>query len=1424
MYSKNKIILSVLLFVFLSVALFLTLVLIIKPTSEKTVQYITDTLKNLDGKNGLTISFDRIYINSKTDFIIDNLNLKKENGDYLNIENVEINVSLFQLLYYKVFNKNPNIPVVFNSVTADLKTDTLNLVLSLFSDTVLYDTSISFHSEYISFVYSDGTINNLNTTFSDIDIRSSDYDLEASLDNVYLKLNDNRNISISIGLFNSNLGVSEDISAEIIFNEKLNLYFKSLDYYMDSIGRIGIKKACVSLNALNDNDFDVLLNFEEVSINKVLSEENDIKLTDFSCLAELSEDEISLNIDTLCFITNVGPNKEDVGGNLLVKIENDSLSGLIDYFTEDVMGLILQILQNSDLDIKFNLNSSSFFSEGSYLDFSYQNKNAVLDIQLGNDRSKYLNGKFSLDLNTLLLNWNLLFDDFYIYDYDPVLGLFLNDGEIFYKDDTLVNGNFNGELFLNFNNPVVSIDTELSIHNVLLENREVDLDFVLKSELSENILYFNEFIISLFDFKINAKGEFDIKNLQPNLYVDIYNMNLESKLASLSITPDPLNGTNYNYNIISESLDKIELDGSIDFIHGLPIKSSAILTTAYQKIPLEIEFNPTGSFLRIYSKSINLDISMVNGILLNISISLRNLIINPFNTLTFDLSMELNGYYNLVDHLYSFYVDDLILDIPNSIVLGGDADLKNGNIVVTDFWFIFNEQKIQPDGNLQIKYNSLTELLNGQTESLDIVGDFKSVTTEDKVSISVIDNAYKLEINLPVLYGLKVFLLGERGSGFYAECSLNGFDYKLRLYDRKIQIFGVLGKISSFDIDNLDFYFDLDNFSLGGSVTLSNGQKKATLNIDVTQSDLRNGLFSLLGSEQPINVILAIKNATLGAGYNFTDTEIILTFYEDKLSISGDLINGKVNLSDLSFQLNVHKDFLIGFNVEGSIKDEFNLIITDLYLPLDILNCFIDNNMFEILPSVLTGDLLITGDLTDPIFYGSLFVDKLKLKLFWLPEQTLSMNNIYISVNANEIIIPENYILGSSSLDRRFYDGYFTLSAKFDNLSLSDFQLDIYLINNYLDFWLPMYFDESFEINLRGDVKGHLILWFRNSNFGIGGDIILSDFDISFKVPPNMPDWFYEIIILCSMDLTITMGKNVNFFYPEEDNSFLNFTFNEGEKITVSYDSLSGVFSAEGSLSFKTGRFFYFHSDFIILDGNLSLSKSILNSDQIDFSLNLRALLRQYDVSGQRVDIYLILRDSTLDNISPRLESIPEHTENEIIQMLGNEVIPTENGIVSLSSIASLAASATSAFSSLGVIGIGDTYSLSSTIRQSLGLDLFTIKSPIIENIVLDVLPGLNNDNISLVSRYFNGTSIYAGKYINPDVFARLSLSLRSQDRRYSDNSMLFLADDLKLDLEISFDWDNPIGSFSIFSQVQELSVIGFLDTIGFSFTRRFSF
>ncbi|HRV24271.1 MAG TPA: translocation/assembly module TamB domain-containing protein, partial [Sphaerochaeta sp.] len=287
-------------------------------------------------------------------------------------------------------------------------------------------------------------------------------------------------------------------------------------------------------------------------------------------------------------------------------------------------------------------------------------------------------------------------------------------------------------------------------------------------------------------------------------------------------------------------------------------------------------------------------------------------------------------------------------------------------------------------------------------------------------------------------------------------------------------------------------------------------------------------------------------------------------------------------------------------------------------------------------------------------------------------------------------------------------------------------------------------------------------------------------------------------------------------------NPIIKATISEGEKLSFTYDHLTDEITMDGSLALRSGEIYYFQKDFFITEGALTVhTESFGGLPSVQPTINLRAKLTDYDSSGNRVDIFLILREASFTALNPQFESIPAKATNEIFEILGQSILPSgAYGQFNLYSAAHLAAAATNVAERLGYINVFQTSALTETIRVSLGLDMFSLRSNILQNILLDTLPGATpGTTFSPLARYLNNTVIFMGKYIGTEFFLQALLHLSATEPNKIRNP--FLAPDLSLNLELSIEWHNPLLTFSLFTQPNELSFIDILDTMGVSVTKR---
>ncbi|MGE4466426.1 MAG: hypothetical protein AB7D04_02470 [Sphaerochaeta sp.] len=582
-------------------------------------------------------------------------------------------------------------------------------------------------------------------------------------------------------------------------------------------------------------------------------------------------------------------------------------------------------------------------------------------------------------------------------------------------------------------------------------------------------------------------------------------------------------------------------------------------------------------------------------------------------------------------------------------------------------------------------------------------------------------------------------------------------------------------------------------------------------------------LFDLPSALAPIRegrakAVLSLSDILLYGEGGIADGVYSLSLDNPKLSIESNLLSFNYDLSTQHLKGAADPAFGIGLSAEGSLADEdFGLLIEDIHFPLNLLNRTFLKPVFSFLDGVAEGEVFVGGSKDSPRLYGQVSVDSSRMKLFWLPEDIITMKNITAALDGTRAVTPDTPFFSINTITGKTVEGYGSLGANFDGLRLLNYEMHADSGNEMLYVWIPM---QEFDVDIRTYAGGTFHLFGVGFETWLDGEVTIQDTSISLGIK-DLPYW-YVANNLTTIDFSVVTGRNVSFFYPNTPNPFIKATITENQNINFTYDHTTDEFVIDGNLSFRSGEFYYFQKNFFITEGSLSLHTDALSGQNtIQPTVNLRAKLTDFDAQGNRVDIFLVLRESSLTNINPRFESTPPKDMNEILEILGQSILPTgAYGQVNLYSVASLAAAATDVAERLGYLQTSQSTLLTDSIRISLGLDMFSIRSNILQNILIDALPGGSLANLSPLARYLNNTTIFMGKYVGEQLFLQALVHLTATDGTKATRT--FISPDLSLDLELSLDWQNPIGTFSFFTQPNELSFVNILDTIGFSVTRRF--
>ena len=531
-------------------------------------------------------------------------------------------------------------------------------------------------------------------------------------------------------------------------------------------------------------------------------------------------------------------------------------------------------------------------------------------------------------------------------------------------------------------------------------------------------------------------------------------------------------------------------------------------------------------------------------------------------------------------------------------------------------------------------------------------------------------------------------------------------------------------------------------------------------------------------------------------------------------------IEGSLDFRTGTISLLASEGFPIPIQVSGIMDSQrISLDIQNISFDMSFLDSLFLEPIIGFNAGVVHGSMLIEGPIGDPDYFGTLYANSVELTTFWTPGVLFSLKNPIITVSENLATV------AASPVSAVHESGWSTqavaqLEASIERWSIPHYRIDILGTEDPISLWLPMY---TLDINVEAMVAGSFSIDGTPTEESLYGDVTVSDGEISFGTP-DPPSWFVEKT-RTSIDMTLRTGKNVSFIFPNEETPILRATFADDQQVGIIVQAPQMITSFSGELAFRSGEIFYVQKNFYITEGSLKFPPigNGLTTEVLP-TLSLRARLREFDADGNRIDIFLVLQDSSFLDLNPRFESIPLRSTNEILELLGQNIVAAgtagDNG---LQSIVSVASAATDVFSRLGILQ-NTTISLgfSKIIRDALGLDVFTIRTNLLQNILFEALPGIAADtSVSPIARYLDNTTMYIGKYLLDEFYLQGMLHFR-QD--VLGQSTSFLADDLKIDTELSIEWSNPLATFSFFTQPEELSVFDLFDTMGFSVTKRFEF
>lgn len=1351
---------------------------------------------------------------------------------------------------------------------SDIKLD--NLCLNLFFDHGIENFNAKINLPKFEYQKDDA-----NVSLNEIDLsltESGDLYLNAKVNSISGGYKD-----INASIENAELNTNFDLANLVLFDLPITFLFDNLEFAGFDVN-VNAEKSAISLR--NRNLYLDLMkdsidyNDYKLSMDKLSLKTSDYENINLTLLnANLDQDNKELiYVQSLDSVVDIAKRNltynlpvvdlkliDSLTEGLINNIKVSKISGDIDFASS------LNVCANADVSIASKdelLNSSSF---GLNADIDYSNKifsydvklndihvsNIIQDVNLGikGDEEKLsLNLKYldSIKLEAKLddkLDLNIDINDLNVDDLLPIVNEFIPSFKSYISDETMLSFNLKSSLEYDENAKLKFIgdfNSDLDLENIKFGESSFSLGINILGSLLNNSITFDDFLISSDFVDIDYKGLIDFTSKLPEGNFTILN-NQKKQLFALDMTASDLR--EYTFYAQSPLIEDFYITGIVNFSTENLITSDATLNLFNRINPFDLRIELDNKILKMNNDNIDIDVNWHD--ILKIAINFNKLPLSSIdddkNSILFDLAFDF--IFDFAKQRFDFSV--------------GKFELQNAKKSNTPFFLLQgsgNNEKISIE---EIAFNSLQFKNLTGSSIVDLENNSFSFSLTDSEKEKYLISVIKQEDGyFGVLRGESIALSRYGLEGMTGSFNLTGRADKIsdfafsgnfnassdsELITANLYINNEIISLTNLEYSDGSMIFKMPSFTLDsvrGKAELESATIEKTLKHQDRDYILSAGLSSaftftpndsLFGlvrnfiktKGDDISGSVTIDYVNIDNSLTFEDRSFDVVLSDKNLKLDGDFASGFFNFDTKDYDISINAYPIAKFGLSGVLTEESKTIKLHVdQIALSLINLTLQA---PILP--FTDDSSVHGDIDIVLsddgldIYGSLICDYAEFGVWWLPNQKIILHNTPFVIWDNDIKTVQSNATVINTETYEKISAQVNLGLYFnDNFGFDGWDLDVYIDDpDYIYFRLPMV---KSNIDMIGRGNGHYRIEFYNGIVHNMGTLTVDDVVVSVGLR-ELPEWWTPKMKAQS-DFDLLLRENCQIVYPLGANPILQATIAENTRIGCTFDD-SG-FNLTGDISLRSGEIFYFQKYFYITEGTVSFRNGTSGIDPI---INLRARLRDFDSNGDSVDIYLVLRESTLSNLSPTFESSPSKDLNEIMSILGQAILPsTAYGDTSIATVVSMAAASVDLLSRVGVIN-GVDNGLTSTIRNSLSIDTFSLHTNILANLVADTVSLASSSSggnaFSPMARYLDGTSLYIGKYLRSDIYMQALVHL-SANRNNNKKGFTFISDDLLMDTEISLEWTNPMCTVTFFSQPVNLTPYGLLDGFGFTLSKRIVF
>ncbi len=439
------------------------------------------------------------------------------------------------------------------------------------------------------------------------------------------------------------------------------------------------------------------------------------------------------------------------------------------------------------------------------------------------------------------------------------------------------------------------------------------------------------------------------------------------------------------------------------------------------------------------------------------------------------------------------------------------------------------------------------------------------------------------------------------------------------------------------------------------------------------------------------------------------------------------------------------------------IEAQFDIAALDMR----VLNTLLapSTHIVEFTGGTGTGALRIAGMVTDPDWFGSIQVRDATMRFQLSPEPITPING-WLQFNEKTFTLPRVASQAGKAMVEA--EGSFTL----DHWVPRGFELAFYVEKSpgaHIKATFP-------PVSLDGYATGTVRVLGDEGETRVEGSITANLCRIALvrqetEAPPRAAG------AAPSINLKIAVGRNVEFFWPAQTFPVVHTYAKPGEQIVVAVNGETGALSLSGDVEIRGGEIFYFDRSFYLKQGSIRFDDAL---GQVDPWIKALAEIRERDQNNREVTIYLEANNK-LSQFSPRFYSDPILTDVDLLSLLGGNIVDRFQD----SSFGLSAVMLTSDI--VGQFGILSPFERS--VRRLLNLDLFSIRTQFLQNILIGKImgeqTGLNGFNP------LDNTTLSLGKYLGADIFVQALVRFQATDAVGS-------AYNIQTEGELNLEWTTP--------------------------------